>query len=325
MKKKSSIAIILVLIMLLCSVMLAAPSFAAEMPDGALPVTIKLEGLTLPDPEEIYLIKLEADDPAYPMPAESVDGVYTLSIRGAASESFPAISFSRVGIYTYTLYQESGTNTQAVYDDTIYLLTVYVTNKEEGEGLETQWILKLAGVEGKQDAVFTNYYESVAPITPPLIELEKLVQEKKFSKAGDLLHFSFVLKNVGVVPVVKFVVNDAKLGVENLLIDLSEDPLLPGESYTYKFVKAYVITEADVKAMLFKNTVKVVAESESGLKDEDEDDVTVPFEKIAPYIPPTGETRSYLSAIILLSLGAVVISFLLYRRDKHRGESEFSQ
>ena len=58
MKKRLSSAIILLLIMLLCSVLLAEPSFAAEMADGALPVTVKLEGAVLPDPEETYLIRL---------------------------------------------------------------------------------------------------------------------------------------------------------------------------------------------------------------------------------------------------------------------------
>lgn len=312
MKKRLSSTIILLLVTLLCTVIFAAPSFAAEMPDGALPVTVKLEGPILPDPEEVYLIRLRADDPAYPMPAGSVDSVYTLSISGAGSAGFPAISYDLVGSYTYTLYQEAGLNDTAVYDDTVYLLTVYVTNQENGDGLETQWVLRQAAAEGKQDAEFTNFYEAVLPVTPPLIEVEKLAQEKKFSKTGDLIHYSFTVKNVGLVPIVELVLNDAKLGIENMTLDKSAAPLQPGESMTIKATNPYEVTEADVEAMVIKNTVKVMAVSEEGLKSEAEADLTVPMEKIAPHVPLTGESRNYLLTIVLLSLGTGILVLAVY-------------
>ncbi|NLC39519.1 MAG: hypothetical protein GX763_01215 [Clostridiaceae bacterium] len=231
MRKRLSSAIILLLIMLLCSELLAVPSFAAEMPDGALPVTVKLEGAVLPEPEETYLIRLKADYSAYPMPAGSVNGVYSLFITGAATASFPAINFSLVGVYTYTLYQEAGDNEQAIYDDTVYLLTVYVTNDEHGGNeLKTQWVLRRDGADAKQDALFTNYYESVLPVSPPLIEVEKRVQEKKFTKTGDLLHYSFVIKNVGLAAIVKLEINDSKLGIKNMIVDRTSSPFMPGES-----------------------------------------------------------------------------------------------
>ena len=54
-------------------------------------------------------------------------------------------------------YQEAGDNEQAIYDDTVYLLTVYVTNDEHGGNeLKTQWVLRRDGSEAKQDAIFTN-------------------------------------------------------------------------------------------------------------------------------------------------------------------------
>ena len=319
MKKRLSSAIILLLIMLLCSVLLAEPSFAAEMADGALPVTVKLEGAVLPDPEETYLIRLKADNPAYPMPAGSVNGVYSLLITGAATAGFPAISYSLVGIYTYTLYQEAGDNERASYDDTVYLLTVYVTNDEHGgQELKTQWVLRRDGSAAKQDAIFTNFYESVLPIFPPLIEVEKLVEEEKFTKTGDLLHYSFVIKNVGLASIVKLEINDARLGIEDMIVDRSAAPLLPGESITITVDQPYVVTRDDVKAMQIKNTVKVIAESEDGLLTEAEADATVAMEKIKPHLPPTGESSSNLLAIILLTPGAALIAAALYLMWKRK-------
>ncbi len=322
MKKRLSGATIFLLIMLLCSVMLALPSFAAEMPDGALPVTVKLEGAVLPEPEETYLIRLKSDDPAYPMPAGSVDGVFSLPVTGAGSASFPAISFPLVGIYTYTLYQEAGDNEQAVYDDTVYLLTVYVSNDEHGgDELKTQWVLRRDGSDAKQDAIFTNHYESVLPVFLPEIEVEKLVQETHFTKSGELLHYSFIVKNVGLAPIVKLVINDAKLGIENMIVDRSSSPLLPGESVTITVDEPYVVTKNDVSTMSITNIVKVIAESEEGLLAEDEAEVTVPIERIKPHIPRTGESSSNLISLILLSLGAAMLALVVHlirKQDMHQ-------
>ena len=76
------------------------------------------------------------------------------------------ITYDRPGIYTYTVYQEPGTNAKCTYDRTIYNLTVYIVNAEDGSGLEAAAVLhpstggdKLAGVE------FRNQYETEG--TPP--------------------------------------------------------------------------------------------------------------------------------------------------------------
>ncbi len=210
-------------------------------------------------------------------------------------------------------YQEAGDNEQAIYDDTVYLLTVYVTNDEHGGNeLKTQWVLRRDGSEAKQDAIFTNFYESVLPISPPLIEVEKRVQEKKFTKTGDLLHYSFVIKNVGLAAIVKLEINDAKLGIENMIVDRSSSPFMPGDSITIKADEPYVVTDDDVRAMVIKNTVKVIAESEEGLLTEDEADAIVAMEKIESHIPPTGESNNNLIPIILLPAGVAFIDAALY-------------
>ena len=40
--------------------------------------------------------------------------------------------YSDVGVYRYTLHQESGASKNIQYDDTIYKVDVYITNEEEG-------------------------------------------------------------------------------------------------------------------------------------------------------------------------------------------------
>ena len=123
-------------------------------------MTVSLSG-QLPKPAENYTIKLRADDPSYPMPAGTVNGVYEMKITGAATQNFPTITYDRVGIYTYTVWQEAGSNKKCTYDETMYFLTVYITNAEDGSGLESTVVLHLKpGLEGEKvpDIVFANKY-----------------------------------------------------------------------------------------------------------------------------------------------------------------------
>lgn len=150
----------------MCGTTLVLPAYAEELPGVSVPVTISLSG-TLPYPAEDYMVVLKADDSAYPMPEGSVDGAYSLTITGEDTENFPTITYDRVGIYTYTVYQVAGTNQKCTYDDTVYTLMVTISNKEDYSGLEATAVLypdsdgdKLPGAE------FDNVYETVKPIDP---------------------------------------------------------------------------------------------------------------------------------------------------------------
>ncbi len=147
----------------ICSTTMIMPAYAEELPGVSVPVTISLSG-TLPYPAEDYVVVLKADDSAYPMPEGSVDGAYSLTITGEDTENFPTITYDRVGIYTYTVYQVAGTNQKCTYDDTVYTLMVTISNKEDYSGLEATAVLypdsegdKLPGAE------FDNEYEIVKP------------------------------------------------------------------------------------------------------------------------------------------------------------------
>lgn len=162
MRKWLNVFLALVMIVI-CSTTMIMPAYAEELPGVSVPVTISLSG-TLPYPAEDYMVVLKADDSAYPMPEGSVNGAYSLTITGEDTENFPTITYDRVGIYTYTVYQVAGTNQKCTYDDTVYTLMVTISNKEDYSGLEATAVLypdsegdKLPGAE------FDNEYETVKP------------------------------------------------------------------------------------------------------------------------------------------------------------------
>ncbi len=137
---------------------LSLPALAAENPTVSVPVSVTLENA--PEVSEDYTVVLKADDASYPMPEGSSDGELKTVINGEASVNLPSITYNHVGIYTYTIFEEVGTNEKCTYDSTVYTLTVYITNEEDGSGLEATAVLypetqgdKLACAE------FKNVYE----------------------------------------------------------------------------------------------------------------------------------------------------------------------
>lgn len=165
--KKLMKVILGMLVAVICSLTMAIPAFAAEALEVSVPVTISLIG-TLPDTAEEFTVELKANGSACPMPEGSVNDVYTMTITGADMKNIPAITYSSVGVYNYTIYQVPGSNETCAYDDTVYSLTVYITNAEDGSGLESTAVLypdadgeKFPGVE------FVNEYEVVTPSASP--------------------------------------------------------------------------------------------------------------------------------------------------------------
>lgn len=173
----------------MCGTTLVLPAYAAALPGVSVPVTISLSG-TLPYPAEDYTVVLKADDSTYPMPEGSVDGAYSLTITGEDTESFPTITYDRVGVYTYTVYQVAGTNQKCTYDDTVYSLTVTISNKEDYSGLEATAVLypdsdgdKLPGAE------FANKYRVDPPSDTP----------KTGDESSPLLYAVLIVVSMGVI------------------------------------------------------------------------------------------------------------------------------
>lgn len=166
MKKRLYSVFLVLLVVALFAAMPAGTAFSAELPAVSVPVEIKLSG-TLPEPAEDFIVKLAAADPSCPMPDGAAEGVYSMTVTGAASVTFPAITYDRVGIYNYTVYQEPGANAKCAYDATVYDLKVFITNAEDGGGLEFTAVLYPGDESDKQAvAAFSNIYETVPPPTP---------------------------------------------------------------------------------------------------------------------------------------------------------------
>lgn len=166
MKKWLSVFLALVM-SVMCGMAMALPAYAEELPGVSVPVTITLSG-TLPNPAEGFNVVLKADDADYPMPEGAADGTYTMTVTGEGTESFPSIPYSRVGVYTYKVYQEAGTNEKCTYDDTVYTLVVTVSNKEDFSGLETTAVLYPDSEGDKLPAAeFDNKYEVEQPAEVP--------------------------------------------------------------------------------------------------------------------------------------------------------------
>lgn len=187
---KRWVNICLALVMgVMCSVTMALPADAAQLPEVSVPVSISLSG-TLPYPAEDFTVVLKADDPAYPMPEGTINGAYAMTITGENTKHFPSVMYDRVGVYTYTVYQAAGTNKKCTYDDTVYSLTVTITNKEDYSGLEATAVLhpdsegeKLSGAE------FANKYKVDPPSDAP----------KTGDESTPLLYAVLIVVSMGVI------------------------------------------------------------------------------------------------------------------------------
>lgn len=182
----------------MCMVSMSIPAFAAESPEVSIPVSVSLSG-TLPKPAEDFTIKLRADNASYPMPEGANRDVYTMTITGADTKNLPIIAYNRVGVYTYTIYQVAGSNRKCTYDDTVYALTVYVTNAEDGSGLEATTVLYPDSEGDKQPgADFNNAYEMVKP-TPTPAPTPKPTTPKTGDASNPVLYTVLIALSAGVI------------------------------------------------------------------------------------------------------------------------------
>ena len=132
---------------------------AAEIDSKEIPIEISLDG-SPPEIAEDYEVILKADNINNPMPKGSAEGKFSLTIKGAGATKIPEITFSSIGVYKYQIFQKAKNNVLASYDDSVYNLTVYVTNRADKNGFETNYTLYLVnGTEKYDGAAFNNSYE----------------------------------------------------------------------------------------------------------------------------------------------------------------------
>ena len=158
MIKKISAA---VLLMLMCLAALPLGVFAAGKAVVEIPVSIKLTG-ELPEEAESFILRLTPADTKTPMP-EGFEEDCDITVKGNTTATFPVISYTVPGIYSYTVQQIPGTNEKCTYDDTVYYVRVSVTNGENGVLEAVTAAHTDAQMESKKQTMeFVNTYE----ITP---------------------------------------------------------------------------------------------------------------------------------------------------------------
>ena len=187
--KKWLIGFLAFVMVVMCSMTMVLPAYAAELPAVSVPVTISLSG-TLPYPAEKFKVVLKADKAEYPMPKGTVNGACSMTITGADQENFPVITYDQVGVYTYTIYQVAGSNKKCKYDDTVYSLIVTVSNKADYSGLEVTAVIT-PDSEGEKmpGAEFQNKYKVEPPSDSP----------KTGDESTPLLYAVLILVSLGII------------------------------------------------------------------------------------------------------------------------------
>ncbi|MCC8067254.1 MAG: DUF11 domain-containing protein [Clostridiales bacterium] len=260
---------------LLCMALLPVSVFAAEsaVATATIPVSVLVSGedgtLESDIPSETYTFVLATTNGA-PMPTSD-----TVTITGAGSASF-TIDYERVGIYEYTLTQDStalsGANStcgdRGNYDSSVYYVTVTVQNLEDGTIGVVVAAHKNSTTGDKCDTEFVNTYDPVSYPGLSVVKTAKVADGYK-AAAGDTISYEIVVTNNGNVTVSNITVKDDLTG-ESWTID----SLAVNESKT--FTTSYVVTEADVLAGSVKNVATASGTDPDGTPTEGEgsDEVT---------------------------------------------------
>lgn len=127
---------------------------------GVITVTKSISG-DKPALESDFTFVLRAKDADSPMPSGSPDGARELVITGEGSAEFAPITFTRPGVYEYTVSEINGGEDGYTYDTEVYTVRFEVTENAEGGLTCTRTITKSGGAAAS-DAEFVNEYK-----TPP--------------------------------------------------------------------------------------------------------------------------------------------------------------
>ncbi len=156
MRKSLNKILPILIFMIMCLSILSPTVRAAENPTLELNAAMKVSG-AIPDSPGDFLIKFSRDEIVNPMPVGSIDGISTTLVKGASLFTLPKITFSSVGTYSYTIYQQPGSDQNYTYDPTVYRLTVFVSGSNNNLNISAV-VYKKDGSEKSSDIIFTNNY-----------------------------------------------------------------------------------------------------------------------------------------------------------------------
>lgn len=154
--KKHNIALLLSLLLMLVLFPLRASAEDYSC-TAYIPVRVNLTG----EIDTEFVVQISSEEGA-PLPEEDV-----LKIRGSGNAAFGAITYTEPGDYHYTVVQQSGEIPYLTYDNTVYRVTVRVTNNEEGGLTPEIWAVKDDQTEKTAELVFENVYTPPTPVPSP--------------------------------------------------------------------------------------------------------------------------------------------------------------
>lgn len=289
---------------------------------ATIPVEITLSG-KLPEVPDTFQVELTADDPTFPMPVGSVDGVFTMDLADDPADEKEGymtddlvIEFNDLGVYTYTLKQLDIGNEDCYQDTHTYRITAYAVNNEDYSGFDlTVVIYRDDENEKRDDIVFENRY---ANPTQAQFAATKTM-DKKAPKDGA---FQFELLDAeGVL-------------VENVT-NVGKDVTFTPIEYYKSGVYTYTIREVagkNSKIIYDKNQYTVTVEvtkDDNGdyintvtysLKDKVLEDVPAFANKTKPIIPDTGDNANIAlwGGIMVVALAAIIVLLLVMKKKPNK-------
>lgn len=129
-------------------------TYITPVTDNVITVEKKIEGN--PEEAEEFRFVLAAQEGA-PMPEASYDGVQTITVTGAGSDSFGGITYTEEGTYTYTIAELNDGANGYTYDETIYTYQVAVELQGSELAIVSRTLSKNGESAGK--VLFTNAYD----------------------------------------------------------------------------------------------------------------------------------------------------------------------
>jgi pilin isopeptide linkage protein len=129
-----------------------------------------------PSRASTFAFRLEAKDPSYPMPADSVGGTKTIYITGSGKGEFGTWNYYQAGTYYYTVYEVNTMIDGYTYDEARYTITDMVS--EDHGKLVLYRVVHNSTNRQVTSLIFNNYYddgptgggEPTPPTDPPSTE-----------------------------------------------------------------------------------------------------------------------------------------------------------
>ena len=135
-----------------------------------------------------YEFVIERMDEVSPKPDKDV-----ILISGSGKANFE-VPIDEPGTYSYKVYEKAGTNSDIVYDSTVYMVTLFVTNTEAGD-LEYQVILSKEDMVKPTEVKFINQAvkKPEKPDTPPIVKTGDLADTWQGAAWAFLVMGAFLL------------------------------------------------------------------------------------------------------------------------------------